>query len=83
MLRKLGMTCSANKRELWRVFSSGWLPVCNTQNTWPTRSVRISSSATRMGGLYNAMELPITQIADREVRRASVAAIRLGDGIKP
>ena len=42
-----------------------------------------NSSATRFGGLYPAIELPITQIADFDVRRASVAAIRLGLGIRP
>jgi hypothetical protein len=36
-----------------------------------------------MGGLYKAIELPITQIAERDVRRASVAAMMLGDGISP
>ena len=42
-----------------------------------------NSSATRVGGLYSASELPITQIVASEVRRASELAIRLGDGIRP
>ena len=42
-----------------------------------------SSSATRTGGLYNAMELPITTIATRSVLRANVAAIKLGEGTMP
>jgi len=42
-----------------------------------------NSSATRIGGLYSAIELPITQIAAREVRRARPAAMMLGDGISP
>ena len=42
-----------------------------------------NSSATRVGGLYNASEFPITQIAVSVVRRESDEAIRLGDGIRP
>ncbi len=42
-----------------------------------------NSSATRIGGLYSAIELPMTQMAERDVRRASVAAMRFGDGISP
>ena len=41
-----------------------------------------NSSATRVGGLYSASELPITQIIGAFVRRVSAAAIRFGDGIK-
>ena len=42
-----------------------------------------NSSATRVGGLYSASELPMTQIAVSVVRRASEDAMRLGDGIRP
>ena len=42
-----------------------------------------NSSATRCGGLYSAIELPITQIAACEVRRASPAAMMLGLGMMP
>ena len=42
-----------------------------------------NSSATLVGGLYNASELPMTQIAGFVVRRVSVEAIRLGEGIRP
>ena len=47
------------------------------------QSIIANSSATRVGGLYSASELPITQIAVSVVRRASAEAIRLGDGISP
>ncbi len=46
-------------------------------------SIIANSSATRVGGLYSASELPITQIAVSVVRRDSDEAIRLGDGISP
>jgi hypothetical protein len=42
-----------------------------------------NSSATRVGGLYSASELPITQIVVSMVRRDSDDAIRLGEGIRP
>ena len=42
-----------------------------------------NSSATRVGGLYNASELPMTQIAVSRVRRDSAEAIKFGDGIRP
>ena len=42
-----------------------------------------NSSATRVGGLYSASELPMTHSAVSVVRRASEEAIRFGDGIKP
>jgi len=41
------------------------------------------SSATRIGGLYSATELPMTTSFEYDVRRASAATIRLGEGIKP
>ena len=47
------------------------------------QSIMANSSATRVGGLYSAIELPITQIAVLVVRRASEEAMRLGDGISP
>ena len=46
-------------------------------------SIMANSSATRVGGLYSASELPITQIAVSRVRRDSAEAIRFGDGIRP
>ena len=42
-----------------------------------------NSSATRIGGLYSAIELPMTQIAAFDVRRARPAAMMFGDGIRP
>src|SRR5206468_6370546 len=42
-----------------------------------------NSSATRMGGLYPAIELPITHSAAFDVRRLRVAAMRLGEGMRP
>jgi hypothetical protein len=42
-----------------------------------------NSSATRIGGLYSAIELPSTTRLAREVRRASAAAMMLGEGIIP
>ena len=47
------------------------------------QSIMANSSATRVGGLYSASELPITQIAVSVVRRDNAEAIRLGDGISP
>ena len=47
------------------------------------QSIIANSSATRVGGLYSASELPITQIAVSRVRREMADAIRLGDGISP
>jgi hypothetical protein len=47
-----------------------------------TSSIAISS-ATRVGGLYSATELPISTSFTPLVRRASAAAIKLGDGIMP
>ena len=47
------------------------------------RSSMANSSATRIGGLYNATELPSTVIAACDVRLARIAAMRLGDGIRP
>ena len=47
------------------------------------QSSMANSSATRVGGLYSASELPITQMAGLLVRRVSVDAIRLGEGINP
>src|SRR6185437_7525685 len=47
------------------------------------QSIIENSSATRVGGLYNARELPMTQIAVSVVRRDSDDAIRLGEGISP
>ena len=47
------------------------------------QSIIANSSATRVGGLYSASELPITQIAVSRVRRDMADAIRLGDGISP
>src|SRR3974377_2227838 len=46
-------------------------------------SIIANSSATRVGGVYSASELPITQTAVSLVRRGSDEAIRLGDGINP
>ncbi len=42
-----------------------------------------NSSATRIGGLYSAIELPITQMAARLVRRARPAAMMFGLGMMP
>jgi hypothetical protein len=42
-----------------------------------------NSSATRIGGLYNATEFPITTMLACEVRRVRVAAMMFGDGISP
>ena len=42
-----------------------------------------NSSATRIGGLYSAIELPITQIAAWLVRRARPAAMMFGLGMIP
>ena len=47
------------------------------------QSIIANSSATRVGGLYSASELPMTQIVVFVVRRDSAEAIRLGDGISP
>ena len=47
------------------------------------QSIMANSSATRVGGLYSASELPMTQIAVSVVRRAKEDAMRLGDGISP
>src|SRR4028118_1060753 len=41
-----------------------------------------NSSATRMGGLYRAIELPMTAIAAEEVRRARPAAMVFGGGVR-
>ena len=46
-------------------------------------SIIANSSATRVGGLYSAKELPMTQIALSVVRRAKDEAIKFGDGINP
>ena len=46
-------------------------------------SIIANSSATRVGGLYSASELPSTHSAVSVVRRASEEAIRLGEGISP
>ena len=42
-----------------------------------------NSSATRIGGLYRAMLLPITTSAAFDVRRANAAPMMLGDGMRP
>ena len=47
------------------------------------QSIIANSSATRVGGLYSANELPITQIGTLRVRLANDEAIRFGDGIRP
>ena len=47
------------------------------------QSIIANSSATRVGGLYSASELPITQMAVSRVRREMADAIRFGDGINP
>ena len=47
------------------------------------QSIIANSSATRVGGLYSASELPITQIVVFVVRRDSDEAIRLGEGMRP
>ena len=46
-------------------------------------SIIANSSATRVGGLYSAKELPSTHSAVPVVRRANEEATRLGDGISP
>ena len=45
------------------------------------QSIIASSSATRVGGLYSASELPHSAIAAVSVVAASTAAIRFGDGV--
>ncbi len=42
-----------------------------------------NSSATRIGGLYSAIELPSTTMLALRVRRDSEAAMMFGDGIIP
>ncbi len=61
------------------------VPTGNPASSRPPEmtSSMANSSATRSGGLYRAMELPSTTSADCEVRRASVAAMMLGEGIRP
>src|SRR5262249_62228882 len=47
------------------------------------QSIIANSSATRVGGLYSASELPSTQIAVSVVRRGSEGATRVGEGSNP
>ena len=42
-----------------------------------------NSSATRIGGLYSAIELPSTTRFAFRVRRVSAAAMIFGEGISP
>jgi hypothetical protein len=61
------------------------VPTGNPATTRPpdiTSSMAISS-ATRMGGLYSATELPMITSFACLVRRVSAATIRFGEGIRP
>ena len=61
------------------------IPLTNPESTRPpdSRSSIAISSATRSGFPLMPMALPSTMIRAREVRRASAAAMRFGDGMSP